>query len=170
MELFIFVLVVAVLILIVYISFLKMFKYAVLLMCGNDKDALSNLINKYNPYESYLVNRNIPLSILLNNKNIYSKFVKSNMLVKRIDHYISNYTSYNSDYEYMSKIEKVVDTKLNDWLEIDNKDIFLEKYSEKLYYLKIAIIIRLFTAFNNIKPGSSPNFYTNFNSIGSLNC
>ena len=133
-----------------YFMYLRMFKYAFLLMCANDKNAISNLLKKSNPFVTSLINRDIPLSIYLNKKKTYSKFITSNSSFERIDDFLSKYTN-NSDYEYMQEIETIIESKLNEWIELKNQTKLRKKYFFKFYYLKTAIIIRLFWAFNNIR-------------------
>jgi len=155
MEFFLVIVFFFILVLVIYISFLKMFKYAVLLMCGNDKEALSNLLHKCNPYGFYLGNRDIPLSILLEDKNTYSKFVDSNRLVARLGDYIAKFTEYSGDYEYLSTIEKTIESKFKFWKDPNVEETLSNKFPEKLYFVKLAIIIRLFEALRNIKPHTS---------------
>ena len=83
-------LVVIIIMLIVYIYYLRIFKYAFLIMCANDKNALGNLMKFLNPFENSLINRNIPLSICLNQEKVFSKFVKQNLFFGRIDDYLTN--------------------------------------------------------------------------------
>jgi len=137
--------------LLIYISFLKMFKYAVLLMCSNDKYALSNLISRCNLYRSYLNDRDIPLSLILNTDSTYLKFIKGNLLFTRIDDYLSKFIKYNNNHIYLKEIENLLDSMLNIKYNNDNNMLY-KKYPKKIYYLKIAIIVRFYKAYINIKP------------------
>ena len=135
-----------------YMAFLQMFKYAVLQMHANDKNALSNLLRRSSPYAEYLPDRNLPLSIVLNENGIFSKFVKSNSLVTRLDDYLVRYAT-SGDVSFLEDLEENIDSKFLYWLNRNGMGSVVSNNPEKLYFLKLAIIVRLFKALKNIKRG-----------------
>lgn len=139
--------------LIAYILFLRMIKYAMLLMHANDRYAIQNLLQNSNPYDSFLVNRDLALSILLNDASIWGKFVKMNKLVVRLDSYLSKFTM-GSDYSFIQELEEKVHRKMRSTCGDDFDELILVEYSDKYYFFKLAIILRLHKALHRVQKGN----------------
>ncbi|MHB9012509.1 MAG: hypothetical protein ACYC49_09865 [Ignavibacteriaceae bacterium] len=122
----------------------NIYKTIILLMVASDNTITSSFFQS--TYDDYLPNRNLPLSIILEEKgdkgifrNIHSKLgdlLRDNM---------------NGNYEYLQEMNNLIDNIIS---EISRKN-----HPEKYYFLKTAIIVRCYEAFKRIVPNLSLQNY-----------
>lgn len=126
--------------------FNDLFKSVILLMVASNKTVIDSLL-KIDPYYNYLPNRDLPLSIIQNDKidpeNYQYAYQKLIELLRD--------ARYDRDYNYLRDLNNLID----DIVPFETQ----EKYPEKYYYLKVAIVVRIYEALKRIKPKSGLDLY-----------